>query len=73
MAFENIRKNRKRFLDNPAHCLTQEGATELICKDCDFYKEGEDEVLECGGFKIIKALLDKKVLTVEEIVNVLTE
>lgn len=73
MSFKNLKRSRERFLNDPAYCLTPEGATELICRDCPFYKEGEDEGLECGGYKIIKTLLDKGVLRAEEIVNALTE
>jgi len=39
---------------------------ELICKHCEFYKESEKE-LECGAFKILKGLLEKGVITPEEI------
>lgn len=39
---------------------------ELICKHCEFYKESEKE-LECGAFKILKRLLEKGVVTPEEI------
>ncbi|MCJ7746726.1 MAG: hypothetical protein MUP27_03210 [Desulfobacterales bacterium] len=43
---------------------------ELICKHCEFYKESEKE-LECGAFKILKRLLEKEVVTPEEINDVL--
>jgi hypothetical protein len=39
---------------------------ELICKHCEFYKESDKE-LECGAFKILKGLLEKGVVTPEEI------
>lgn len=43
---------------------------ELICTHCDFYTEGEDEELECAGFRILKAMLDKGTISPEEIQNV---
>lgn len=43
---------------------------ELICKHCEFYKESEKD-LECGAFKILKGLLEKGVITPEEIADVL--
>ncbi len=43
---------------------------ELICKHCEFYKESEKE-LECGAFKILKGLLEKGLITPEEIRDVL--
>lgn len=42
---------------------------ELICKHCEFYKESDKE-LECGAFKILKRLLEKGVVTPEEINDV---
>ena len=41
---------------------------ELICKHCEFYKES-DKDLECGAFKILKQLLEKGVITPEEVRN----
>lgn len=43
---------------------------ELICTHCDFYTEGEDEELECAGFRILKAMLDEGTISPEEIKNV---
>jgi len=41
----------------------------LICSDCPFYKEGEDEELECGAFMLLRHLLRKKVVTVKGILD----
>jgi hypothetical protein len=43
---------------------------DLICKHCDFYKES-DKDLECGAYKILKRLLEKRVITPKEINDVL--
>lgn len=39
----------------------------LICSDCPFYKEGEDEELECGAFMLLRHLLRQKVVSVQAI------
>lgn len=39
---------------------------DLICKKCDFFKESEKD-LECGAYKILRALLEKGVVAPEEI------
>jgi hypothetical protein len=52
--------------------LDKESLTVLICKHCDFYKESEKD-LECGAYKILKRLLEKKILTPEEISDALRE
>jgi hypothetical protein len=52
--------------------LDKESLTELICKRCDFYKESEKD-LECGAYKILKRLLEKKIITPEGISDALRE
>ncbi len=42
----------------------------LICKQCEFYKES-DKDLECGAYKILKGLLEKRVITPEQIEDAL--
>ncbi len=46
--------------------LDKESLINLICKHCEFYKESEKD-LECGAYKILKKLLEKGVITPEEI------
>lgn len=72
MSFEYILKNKERFLSNPDYCLSPEGSREFICRICDFYKESEDE-LECGAYKLLRLLMLKKVITVEEIIHALED
>ena len=42
----------------------------LICTHCEFYKES-DKDLECGAYKILKGLLEKGVITPEQINDVI--
>jgi len=50
--------------------LEKESLVHLICRHCEFFKES-DKDLECGAFKILKGLLDKGIITPEEIKDVL--
>jgi len=50
--------------------LEKESLVQLVCRRCEFFKES-DKDLECGAFKILKALLEKGIITPEEIVDVL--
>jgi hypothetical protein len=52
--------------------LDKESLIDLICKHCDFYKETEKD-LECGAYRILKRLLEKKIITPEEISDALRE
>jgi hypothetical protein len=52
--------------------LDKETLIGLICKHCAFYKES-DKDLECGAYKILKGLLEKKIITPEEISDALRE
>ncbi len=69
MPFPNILQNAEKFLNDPDYLKTQEGLTKFVCGDCEFYKEGEDEEIACSGLYLINLLLDKKVLTVEKIID----
>ena len=69
MSFPHILRNAAKFLNNPDLLNTQQGLTEFICRDCEFYKEGEDEEIACSGFYLIKLLLEKNVITVEKVVD----
>jgi hypothetical protein len=48
--------------------LDKESLVHLICKRCDFYKES-DKDLECGAYKILKGLLEKGLITPEQIID----
>jgi hypothetical protein len=52
--------------------LNKESLCRLICSHCEFFKES-DKDLECGAFKILKSLLEKKLITPEEIDGALKE
>ena len=54
---------------DPDGALTDEELTVLICSDCPFYKEGQDEELECGAFNLLTHLLKQKVITVAAILE----
>lgn len=69
MPFPNLLKNADEFLKNPDCLKTQEGMTRFACPDCDFYHEGEDEHLACGAYNLLEFLLEKKLLTVEQIID----
>jgi hypothetical protein len=54
---------------DPEQALTEEDLTILICSDCPFYKEGQDEELECGAYHLLAHLLRNKVLRVGDILE----
>lgn len=42
----------------------------LICTHCDFFKEDEEDQLECSAFKILKDMLQRDRISPEEIKDV---
>ena len=52
--------------------LDKDSLIELICTRCDFYKES-DKDLECGAYKILKGLLQKGVITPEDMKDAVGE
>lgn len=61
---------KPRGLEEGTVTIDKESLIRLICSRCEFYKESERD-LECGAFKILKALLAKGILTPEEIEDAL--
>lgn len=54
---------------DPGAALADADVVRVCCSDCPFYKEGEDEELECGAFRLLRHLLRKRVVTVRQILD----
>lgn len=72
MSFRNLKSKAAYLLKNPEYGKTREGLIDMVCRDCDFWKEDERDY-ECGAFKLLRFLLEKNVITVEEIVQGVSE
>jgi len=59
-------------MKKPSMISEKKSLVNLICRHCQFYKES-DKDLECGAFKILKGLLEKGLITPEEITDVMLE
>ncbi len=59
-------------MKKPSMISEKKSLVNLICGRCQFYKES-DKDLECGAFKILKGLLERGVITPEEITDVMRE
>jgi len=58
------------MMKKPSMILERKSLVALICRHCQFFKDS-DKDLECGAFKILKGLLEKRIITPEEIMDVL--
>jgi hypothetical protein len=58
-----------RLPRDPGVDLAEEDIVRIACSDCPFYKEGEDEELECGAFRLLRHLLRRRALTVQTILD----
>lgn len=72
MLFSHLKSKSGYFLANPEYGKTKEGLIDLMCRDCEFWKEEEDNY-ECGAFKLLRLLLEKKAISIEEIVRAASE
>ena len=72
MTFDKLKLELKKCGRDPGLIHTKDGAVGLFCSDCDFYKES-DKDLECGAFKLLRRLVEKKIVTVENISDALGE
>jgi len=64
--FPNFLKKAEKLKGKSVQELTPKDWIELICKDCQFYHEEEEEKLECAAFKILRELILKEVVSLEE-------
>jgi hypothetical protein len=53
----------------PGAALADADIVRIACSDCPFYKEGEDEELECGAFMLLRHLLRVKAVSVKGILD----
>ena len=72
MSFSNLKKKAPSLLQNPDYCKTKEGITDLVCRDCDFWKEDERDY-ECGARALLRTLLEKNIVSIEEIIRAISE
>ena len=72
MTFSNLKKKTPFLLQNPDYCKTKEGIIDIACRDCDFWKEDERDY-ECGALALLRILLEKNVVSIEEIVRAVSE
>lgn len=72
MTFSHLKSKAEYFLANPECFKTKDDLIDLMCRDCEFWKEDEKDY-ECGAFKLLSFLLQKKAISVEEIVRAVSE
>jgi hypothetical protein len=72
MSFSNLRNRSKYFLDNPEYCKTKDGLIDLVCRDCEFWVEDERDY-ECGALALLRLLLQKNVISAEDIISAVSE
>lgn len=49
--------------------MSAEQTVELLCSDCPFYHPEREEELECGSFRILRRLVERGILTPQQIVD----
>ena len=72
MSFSNLKKKAHFLRQNPDYCKTKEGLIDIACRDCDFWKE-DDRDYECGARALLRVLLEKNVVSIEEIIRAVSE
>ena len=72
MPFSNLKSKAKYFMENPQYCKTKDGLIDLACRDCEFWKEDERDY-ECGARALLRVLLEKNVISIEEIIGAVSE
>lgn len=63
--FPFLKQKLAELLALPQRPLSRQDLIDLVCRDCPFWKEDEKDDYECGGFRLLKLLLEQKALTLE--------
>jgi hypothetical protein len=63
--FPRFVKKAKEILGGDSGLDSLEDYRELLCGDCPFYHDDEEENEECGSFLLLKALLEKDAFDLE--------
>lgn len=64
--FPNFLKKAEKLKEKSVQEFTEKDWIELICQDCQFYHEEEEEKLECAAFKLLRELIRREVISLEE-------
>ena len=72
MSFSHLIKRASYLLEHPEYCKTKEGSIDLVCRDCEFWKEDERDYT-CGARALLDLLIQKNVISIEEIIRAVTE
>ncbi len=43
--------------------LSKKELRNLLCRDCDFFREDHEDELECASFRMLRTLLEREVFT----------
>ena len=67
--FPGLRKAAGPLVSGEGREPTDEELTRIICSDCPFYREGEEEELECGAYRLLELLLRNGELSVAQLLR----
>ena len=67
--FPNFLNKAEELRNKKPEEFAKEDWVELICRDCEFYHEEEEEQLECAAFKMMRELIKSGVLSLESAVQ----
>ena len=59
----------RRLPAEPGAAVSDADVVLIACSDCPFYKEGEDEELECGAFRLVRHLLRSGTVSVQAVLD----
>jgi len=69
--FPGFRSRVGPFLSGEVSMADEEEFKRLLCADCEFFTPGEDEELECGCYHILVRLLERGLITLEQLAGAL--
>ncbi len=70
--FPHCERKARSVLAGESGLETYSDLRELFCGDCEFFDPEEDEELECSSFKLLRRLVERGLVSLEDLINAVT-
>lgn len=68
-SFPHCARKARAVLEGTSGLAAYADLRELLCGDCEFFNPEEDEELECASFKLLRRLVEKGLVTPEDLLD----
>lgn len=70
--FANLKASALRLAAAGSDTYTETESINLFCRDCQFFRE-DDQTLECSALAVLRRLLHKKIISLEDVIRAVSD